>query len=180
MIILKSKLARSAFIIVMIIFAAIVIFVHSLTLQKSHIRSIDAYTLDSTTQDDIRNLLDNISSEDVIINRCCDFVCQNLNFSANNSLINGKANCVGYAKYTSAVLNYAFRTKNLPYKAYPVVGYVYCFGHNLHPLITRIIPTQHKSFVKDHDFVEIRGPKNIIYIDTSLQDLTGRYFYYTR
>lgn len=89
---------------------------------------------------------------------------------------NGKANCVGYAQLTSAIINYAFQVKKLPYMAKPVVGKVYLFGINLNNVAQKILPQRHSPFFKDHDFVEIDLEDKIIFIDSSLQDLTGLTF----
>lgn len=43
----------------------------------------------------------------------------------------------------------------------------------------KILPQKYRQFFKDHDFVEIDLEDKIIFIDTSLQDLTGYRFYQT-
>lgn len=89
---------------------------------------------------------------------------------------NGKANCVGYAQLTSAIINYAFQVKKLPYMAKPVVGKVYLFGIDLNNVAQKILPKKHRPFFKDHDFVEINLGDKTVFIDSSLQDLTGLTF----
>lgn len=116
---------------------------------------------------------------DDLIRFCCDYTCKRLSFHHSNDLKNGKANCVGYAQYTSEVLNHAFRMKGLSLKSRPVVGRVHLYGVNLHPILLSILPKSQSSFFKDHDFVEIVFKDDSKrYIDTSLQDLTGKLIEY--
>lgn len=89
---------------------------------------------------------------------------------------NGKANCVGYAQLTSAIINYAFQVKKLPYMAKPVVGKVYLFGIDLNNVVQKILPKKYRPFFKDHDFVEVDLGDKTIYVDSSLQDLSGLSF----
>lgn len=93
-----------------------------------------------------------------------------------NGIQNGKAIWVGYAQLTSATINYAFQIKNPPYKAIPVVGKVYLFGINLNNVAQKILPQRHRPFFKNHDFVEVDLGNMTVFIDTSLQDLTGLTF----
>ena len=83
---------------------------------------------------------------------------------------------MGYARLTSALFNHAFRTNKLDYRAKPVVGTVHSFGVNLNIVAQSILPSSWRPFFKDHDFVEIRTDNGVIFVDTSLQDLTGRKF----
>lgn len=118
---------------------------------------------------------ENKEDVDNIIKFCCEFACKHLSFHRKNDLNDGKANCVGYAQYTSEVLNQVFRLKGLSCTSRPVVGSVYLYGVNLHPILLSILSKSQSSFPKDHDFVEIvfeDGSNR--YVDTSLQDLTGR------
>lgn len=57
--------------------------------------------------------------------------------------------------------------------AKPVVGKVYLFGINLNNIAQKILPQRHRLFFKDHDFVEINLDDKTVFIDSSLQDLTG-------
>ena len=99
-----------------------------------------------------------------------------LSFDRKNMIPNGKANCVGYAQLTSAIINYAFQVKKLPYKAKPIVGKVYLFGIDLNNVAQQILPQKHRPFFKDHDFVEVDLGDKTAFIDSSLQDLTGLSF----
>lgn len=103
-------------------------------------------------------------------------MCERLSFTAKNDIPKGKANCVGYAQLTSAIINYVFQIKNLPYKAKPVVGKVYLFGIDLNNIAQKILPPMQRPFFKDHDFVEVDLGNKTVFIDSSLQDLTGLTF----
>lgn len=152
-----------------------IILLHGLSLRKATYRSSWEYKLDAITMHDL--FVETESKEDVdeIIKLCCDFVCKQLTFRRKNDLNNGKANCVGYAQYTSEVLNQVFSMKGISCTSRPVVGSVYLYGVNLHPILLSILPKNQSSFFIDHDFVEIvfeDGSNK--YVDTSLQDLTGK------
>lgn len=143
----------------------------------------DKSSINCSLTSDLRNQVIEISynshTPQDIIKKCSKLVCESLSFTAKNDIKNGKANCVGYAQLTSATINYAFKIKNLPYKAKPVVGKVYLFGINLNNVAQKILPQKYRQFFKDHDFVEIDLEDKIIFIDTSLQDLTRYRFYQT-
>ena len=62
-------------------------------------------------------------SPEKIIKECSELVCKELSFTAKNNIQCGKANCVGYAQPISAIINYAFQVKKLPYKAKPVCSW---------------------------------------------------------
>lgn len=94
-------------------------------------------------------------------------------FYCKNDIPKGKANCVGYAQLTSAIINYAFQIKNLTYKAKPVVGKVYLLGIDLNNVAQKILPQRHRPFFKNHDFVEVNAGSEVIYVDASLQDIIG-------
>ena len=49
-------------------------------------------------------------------------------------------------------------------------------GINLNNVAQRILPQRHSLFFKDHDFVEVDLGNKIVFIDTSLQDLTDLTF----
>ncbi len=157
----------------MILFLAIVcvVFISQIQLEKERYRPTQEYALTS----DIKDRICQITSDNPIevIKASNDLCCDLLSFSAKNDIPNGKANCVGYAQLSSAIINYAFNLNEIPYKARPVVGQVCCFGINLTALSQKILPKKHRSFFKDHDFVEVDLGNKIIYTDSSLQDLIG-------
>ena len=168
---------RRGGILLVIHFVSYVSFIYGLSLHKTENRPQGAYSL---TEEDKQELFVNIASisdESEIIKRCKEIACTKLSFHRKNNLKIGEANCVGYAQYTSSLLNSAFKYKGLSSKARPVVGQVHLYGFNLHLLTTAIMPNNLKSFFKDHDFVEIRNENGeVVFIDTSLQDLLGTPF----
>lgn len=168
---------RSAIIIIVIIGIVYFLLINGLTLHKIANRHHLSCSFREEDKQELIMLLDSATSEAEVIKRCNVFVCNSLSFHKNNDLKNGEANCVGYAQYSSAILNFAFSYKGLNSKARPVVGQVHLYGFNIHPLAMAILPENLKSFVKDHDFVEIQKENGeTIFIDTSLQDLTGKSF----
>lgn len=140
---------------------------------KDRDRNIINCTITSDLKNQVAEISNNSHTPEDIIKRCSNLACETLSFTTKNDIQRGKANCVGYAQLTSATINYAFKIKNLPYKAKPVVGKVYLFGINLNNVAQKILPQRHRLFFKDHDFVEINLDDKTVFIDSSLQDLTG-------
>lgn len=162
---------------VVILFVMYSLFIYGLSLHKTENRLQGSYSLPEEDRHALVAIIASTSDETEIIRSCCEFACKKLSFHRKNNLKNKEANCVGYAQYTTAILNFAFKYKGLLSKARPVVGQVHLYGLNLHPLAMAIMPTNLKSFFRDHDFVEIRKEKgDAIYIDTSLQDIIGKSF----
>lgn len=115
------------------------------------------------------------TSVDEAMNWSMEYVCKQLRFALKNDLPGGKANCIGYAQHYAAVFNYCCEVEHIPASARPVVGYVKIWGINICSALEQIMPSQQgKNFVKDHDFVEVRTPEYILYIDASINDLIGR------
>lgn len=164
---------RIKYLLGLIVFLAItcIVFISQIRLEKERYRPRQEYTLTSVIKDRIRQITSDNPIE--IIKASNDLCCELLSFSANNDIPNGKANCVGYAQFSSAIINYAFKLNGMPYKARPVVGQVYSCGINLTALSQKILPAKHRPFFKDHDFVEVNLGDTIVYMDSSLQDLTG-------
>lgn len=154
---------------VLICFGCVVFLFTQIKLEKDSDRNMVGCTLNSNFKECVIERCESSDTPQKIIEECSKLVCESLSFTAENDIKNGKANCVGYAQLTSATINYAFKIKNLPYKAKPVVGKVYLFGINLNNVAQKILPQKYRQFFKDHDFVEI----DLEDIDTSLQDLTG-------
>lgn len=155
--------------LIIFLFIVCVVFISQLRLEKEQYRPIQEYALTS----DIKGRICQIKSDNPIeiIKASNDLCCELLSFSAKNDIPNGTANCVGYAQLSSAIINYAFKLNDMPYKARPVVGQVYCCGINLTALSQKILPAKHRPFFKNHDFVEVDLGDKIIYTDSSLQDL---------
>lgn len=96
-----------------------------------------------------------------------------LDFSEINDIKNGKANCVGYAILCKSICDYAYRLNGYNIKVNHVRGYVSLMGINLCKIAQSISPKKYKSFVKDHDFIELSLGGSYYYIDPSLYDLMG-------
>lgn len=162
---------------IVILFVMYSLFIYGLSLHKIENRLQGAYSLPEEDRHALVAIIASTSDETEIIRSWCEFACKKLSFHRKNNLKNKEANCVGYAQYTTALLNSAFKYKGLLSKARPVVGQVHLYGFNLHPLAMTIMPNKLKFFFKDHDFVEIRKEKgDTIYIDTSVQDIIGKSF----
>ncbi len=140
---------------------------------KDRDRNIINCTITSDLKSQVAQISNNSDTPQDIIKKCSNVACETLSFTAKNDIQNGKANCVGYAQLTSTLINHAFQIKNLSYHAKPVVGKVYLFGIDLNNISQKILPPKHRPFFKDHDFVEIDLGNKTVYIDSSLQDLTG-------
>lgn len=154
--------------------------ISQIKLDKCRDRSATPCAITSDLKTSIERICKYSDSPEKIIRESSELVCKELSFTAKNNIPCGKANCVGYAQLTSAIINYAFQIKKLPYKAKPVVGKVYMFGIDLNNIAQKILPKQHRLFFKDHDFVEVDLGDKTIYVDSSLQDLTGYKFYQTK
>ena len=147
--------------------------ISEIELKKDCDRNNVEYSLAEDLKGRIEDLCKDSDSANDLIKKCSELVCKELSFTAKNNIQCGKANCVGYAQLTSAIINYAFQVKKLPYKAKPVVGKVYLFGIDLNNVAQKILPKKHRPFFKDHDFVEVDLGDKTVFIDSSLQDLTG-------
>ena len=170
-----SYLLRPIMVIAVLIGTAMLL-ISQLELNKSFNRKIALYTLQEDTKKKIAQDIIPLETDTDIIKYCSSIVTDMLSFDRKNMIPNGKANCVGYAQLTSAIINYAFQVKKLPYKAKPIVGKVYLFGIDLNNVAQQILPQKHRPFFKDHDFVEVDLGDKTAFIDSSLQDLTGLSF----
>ena len=84
-----------------------------------------------------------------------------------------KENCVGYTKLFTGICNYALKVNHCDGRAMPVVGYIQWCGINLCDAALVVAPEEYKSFVKDHDFVELEYDQKHVYIDPTIYDATG-------
>lgn len=95
-----------------------------------------------------------------------------LRYTEENDIVNGNANCIGYAKVYAGICDYAFHINNMPCMAKPVVGYVMVGDINLCNILRSIAPQRWKGFVADHDFVEFRLEEgDYIYQDACIYDI---------
>lgn len=131
------------------------------------------YTLSKPQRSDIDNRLKG-KTIDELKDFAMNYTCKHLSFDIRNSISDGKANCIGYAQFYSAVFNYSCSIAHVKASARPVVGYVSICSINVCSLLQDIIPYKKwKDFVKNHDFVEVKDNDRVRYIDPSLKDLVG-------
>lgn len=112
-----------------------------------------------------------------VVDYALDMTADKLQFSKRNDIPNGKANCVGYARYYATVCNYIFKAKGYDCDARPVVGYIDLNGTNLCNVLKETAPNEYKNFVKDHDFVQLIFGHDRAFIDPCLYDLIGNDFF---
>ena len=172
----KRKMVKRLLCIIIFVVCLWFIFIYSLDLHKTSNRGWGDYPLSGELREQVITKTKNLDNPKDIIEECCDIATDYLSFARANDIPNRKANCVGYARLTSALLNHAFKATDWDYTAQPVVGTVHSFGVNLNNVAKSILPSSWCPFFKDHDFVEISTDKGFIYVDTSLRDLTGRKF----
>lgn len=113
-------------------------------------------------------------SDTDIINYSLKYTANKLSFAQHNSIDNGVANCVGYARLCASVCNTALSSNKIQGIATPVVGYIKVCDVNLCSLVKSVMPTQdYKNFVKDHDFVELRTSTCVYQFDPCMYDIIG-------
>ena len=96
-----------------------------------------------------------------------------LDFSAQNDIENGAANCIGYTRLCAAICNYALQIHGYKERVTPVVGYIEWHGINLCDIAQTIVPKKYRGFFKDHDFIELGYFKDeYIYVDPTIFDMT--------
>lgn len=172
----KIKMVKRLLCLIIFVVCLWFVFIYSLDLHKASNRCWCDYHLTAELKEQVMAKTRNLEKPEDIIEACCDVAIEYLSFSRANDIPNRKANCVGYARLTSALLNHAFKATDWDYTAKPVVGTVHSFGVNLNNVAQNILPSSWCQFFKDHDFVEITIGKRVIYVDTSLRDLSGRKF----
>jgi hypothetical protein len=148
--------------------------VESTQLVKSHDRA-QTYTLPKEVKEDLSDIY--ISDELDLIKFSIKYTADHLEFSEKNKLDKGKANCVGYAQYCSAVINILMKNIKSEDRAKPVVGVLKIDKLDLCQFISSKMPNSKlRNFTKDHDFVEIHIYDDIVYVDPCLYDYTGNEF----
>lgn len=173
---MRKKAVVKVLVTALICVGCAVFLVSQIKLEKERDRDMAAYVLSAELKKRVEEACGGTDNPRDIIENCSEMACGMLAFSAKNHIAEGKANCVGYAQLTAAIINHAFQTKQLPYHAKPVVGKVYLFGIDLNNVAQKILPDKYRPFFKDHDFVEINLGEKIFYKDTSLQDFSGLNF----
>ncbi len=155
-----------------LIIVSLLIFLCSFTLVKTHNRS-RLYTLPMSFKTQIARGTKGMT-EKQIIDYSLDLTAKTLQFDWKNDIPNGKANCIGYAQLCAAICNHALKSNGYKCRAKPVVGYIEDCGINLCEALKVIMPSNHwKSFVKDHDFVELSYGGKTYYFDPSIYDVLG-------
>lgn len=172
---LKRKIIRVILVLLICICGGLFL-VSQIKINKDSDRNIINCTLSSDLKNQVAEISNNSDTPQDIIKKCSNLACETLSCTAKNDIQNGKANCIGYAQLTSTLINHAFQIRDLSYHAKPVVGKVYLFGIDLNNISQKILPLKYRPFFKDHDFVEVDLGNKIVFIDTSLQDLTGLTF----
>ena len=157
----------------MLVLATIALIVYmlfsSLSLVKTSNRTSTSYSLPKELREMIKKETKGLS-----VNGMVDYSLrltgELLSFSEKNDLLNGIANCVGYALVCSSICNYGLEANGLEGRCRPVAGYVKCCGLNLCNILRWIAPKKYKDFVKDHDFVEYKLRTTTLLFDPSLYD----------
>ena len=108
-----------------------------------------------------------------IIDYSLQLTASRLQFSVNNDINNGKANCVGYSQLCAGICNQALATNGINGQAKAVVGYIESNRINWCDVLKAIFPKNYKNFVKDHDFVELVTESKTYYFDPSIYDVLG-------
>lgn len=142
------------------------------TLVKTADRNSAEYLLTRQQKERIANETKDMDDKKIIdysLNLTSEILC----FSSKNDVINGKANCVGYALLCSSITNYGLKANGLKGKCKPVVGYIEWWGLNLCKIFSTIVPKNYKNFVKDHDFIEYRLNDITFFYDPLLYDCLG-------
>ncbi len=145
------------------------LFAHGLRLVKTSVRPAPGTALSAQIKSQINRECKSSKPEDCV-KYSMQLTADLLSFTEKNDLDNGKANCVGYAILCSRICNYALQVNGLAYRAKPVVGYVPLYGVNLCSLLQAVATRRWKSFVKDHDFVELKLEDKPLFFDASLYD----------
>jgi hypothetical protein len=142
-------------------------------LVKNHDR-IQTYTLPKEVQKELSSVY--IMDCNDVMHYSVKYTANNLKFSEKNELDKGKANCIGYAQYCSAVANFLYKHSTIKseYKAKPVVGVLKIAKLDLCKVVSSIMPNSKlRNFTKDHDFVEFDMDGDTIYVDPCLYDFIG-------
>lgn len=175
-----KKLFLLALTILMVLFFTFSCF--GFDLRKTKNRDYTPYPLSKELKERIDNDVAWMDDPCSVVRYSCALTAELLSFSKTNDIANGKANCIGYARLSSSIFNYAIKVLSnrmedeslLIMTAHPVVGTVHYCGINLNKLSQKILPQKYKSFYKDHDFMEVDfGSGDIVYADACLYDYFG-------
>jgi hypothetical protein len=141
----------------------------SFELVKQSVRNEAVYPLPASMKAEIANDTKGMNADE-IIDYSTKRTANILSFSRKNDIGSGNANCIGYASLCAAICQHALNANNIKGRAVPVVGDVRKFGISVCKLLAFIAPSSWKSFVKDHDFVEVRMTDKTVYVDACFYD----------
>ena len=166
---MKKKRLSILIVLLVIVISLFLSLFFGFKLVKTGVRTICDYRLTEETKRTIREDTNGLDYRQ-IIKYSVKFTGERLEFSLKNDLIHDKANCIGYSQVCSSICNYAFLANGIDLRTKPVVGYVTFCGINMCYLLQGIVPDRYKSFVKDHDFVELLLEDKSLLFDASLYD----------
>ncbi len=149
------------------------LFFPSIKLRKTADRAYSDYQISPQLKKRIAKETSELPHDYSVIDYCLSLTAELLDFSEKNNIKQGKANCVGYTKLFTGICNYALKVNHCDGRAMPVVGYIQWCGINLCDAALVVAPEEYKSFVKDHDFVELEYDQKHVYIDPTIYDATG-------
>ena len=154
------------------VLAAIVLYVllPSFQLVKTADRQYAGYPISEELRKRITEETKGFSNEKEIIEYSKLLTAELLEFSEQNNIGNGKANCIGYSK----LCNYGLITNKFKGRVKPVVGYVTWCGINLCNVVKMIVPKDYRNFVKDHDFVEWNAETHNAYFSPTIYDIVWK------
>lgn len=153
-----------------------VVFLASISFRKTSNRPCQDYPLPAELKERIKSEVAGIDDAYDLIDYSCGLTAELLSFDRSNNISEGRANCIGYARLSSSICNYAYGVsacKAGSLVAKPAVGTVYCMGVNINSVAVSILPKRHRSFFKDHDFMEVVLGDETIYVDACVRDFFG-------
>ena len=167
-----KKIFKIGFLFIGIVVLFYYIFITPLKLVKTADRHYPEYPLSEELKERIRRETKDhydISAVEYSLSLTASL----LDFSAQNDIENGIANCIGYTRLCVAICNYALQIHGYKERVTPVVGYIEWHGINLCDVAQTIVPKKYRAFFKDHDFIELGYLKDeYVYIDPTFFDLT--------
>lgn len=94
-----------------------------------------------------------------------------LKFKRVNNLSNNEANCIGYSDLCKTYIDYALKVNGYHNKTYHYVGYLKSGSINWNNVLKKIVPSEYKNFVSNHDFIGMELDDKILLFSPSLYDL---------
>ncbi len=93
-----------------------------------------------------------------------------MHYTMKNDLANMRGNCEGQAMVCSAAINYAFKKCGIEgCYAKPVIVQAYLYGINMNSVLSSVVPTKYRHFVKNHCVTKVHHSNGYEeYFDTSI------------